>query len=324
MPKLPTSKPAKNIPDYTQSTQAGQPQHMVIPELLSGMRLDQALAELLPQYSRSRLQAWIGEGLITVAGEHATPKQRVWGGDPVQVMPVAHPSEAAPQAEAIGLNIVYEDDAILVIDKPAGLVVHPGSGNWSGTLMNALLHHAPQLQAVPRAGIVHRLDKETSGLLVVAKTLEAQTDLVRQLQARTVKRQYLAVVEGRVTQAEGRIEAPIGRHPTARVKMAVVSRGKPAVTHYRVVERFAQHTLVECQLETGRTHQIRVHMQSIGYPLVGDPAYGAKNKQRIFKRQALHAWRLGLLHPSTQQAMAWEAPLPSDFQELLATLKGER
>jgi len=287
------------------------------------MRLDQALADMLPQYSRSRLQAWIVEGLITVAGESATPKQRVWGGDPVQVMPVEHPSEAAPQAEDIGLNIVYEDDAILVIDKPAGLVVHPGSGNWSGTLMNALLHHAPQLQAVPRAGIVHRLDKETSGLLVVAKTLEAQTDLVRQLQARTVKRQYLAVVEGRVAQAEGRIEAPIGRHPTARVKMAVVSRGKPAVTHYKVVERFAQHTLVECQLETGRTHQIRVHMQSIGYPLVGDPAYGAKNKQRIFKRQALHAWRLGLLHPGTQQAMAWEAPLPSDFQALLAVLKGE-
>lgn len=296
---------------------------MAIPERLSGMRLDQALAEMLPQYSRSRLQAWIVEGLITVAGESATPKRRVRGGDQVQVMPVEHPSEAAPQAEDIGLSIVFEDEAILVIDKPAGLVVHPGSGNWSGTLMNALLHHAPQLQSVPRAGIVHRLDKETSGLLVVAKTLEAQTDLVRQLQARTVKRQYLAVVEGRVAQAEGRIEAPIGRHPTARVKMAVVSRGKPAVTHYRVVERFAQHTLVECQLETGRTHQIRVHMQSIGYPLVGDPAYGAKNKQRIFKRQALHAWRLGLLHPSTKQAMAWEAPLPSDFQELLAALKGE-
>lgn len=296
---------------------------MTIPERLSGMRLDQALAVMLPQYSRSRLQAWIAEGLITVGRENVTPKQRVWGGDQVQVMPVAHPSEAAPQAEAIDLNVVYEDDAILVIDKSAGLVVHPGSGNWSGTLMNALLHHAPALQTVPRAGIVHRLDKETSGLLVVAKTLEAQTDLVRQLQARTVKRQYLAVVEGRVTQAEGRIEAPIGRHPTARVKMAVVSRGKPAVTHFKVVERFARHTLVECQLETGRTHQIRVHMQSIGYPLVGDPAYGAKNKQRIFTRQALHAWRLGLLHPNTQQPMAWEAPLPDDFQALLAALRGE-
>ncbi len=312
-----------NSSDYTQSAQGGQPQLMAIPARLAGVRLDQALAEMLPQYSRSRLQAWISEGLITLEGEIATPKRRVWGGEQIQVRPSAHPSEAAPQAEDIGLNIVYEDAAILVIDKPAGLVVHPGSGNWSGTLMNALLHHAPQLQSVPRAGIVHRLDKETSGLLVVAKTLEAQTDLVRQLQARTVKRQYLAVVEGRMPQAEGRIEAPIGRHPTARVKMAVVSRGKPAVTHFKVMERFAQHTLVECQLETGRTHQIRVHMQSIGYPLVGDPAYGAKNKQRIFKRQALHAWRLGLLHPSTQQAMAWEAPLPRDFQELLAALRAQ-
>ena len=221
------------------------------------MRLDQALAEMLPQYSRSRLQAWIGEGCITLEGETATPKRRVWGGELVQVQPIEHPSEAAPQAEAIGLNIVYEDAAILVIDKPAGLVVHPGSGNWSGTLMNALLHHALQLQTLPRAGIVHRLDKETSGLLVVAKTLEAQTDLVRQLQARSVKRQYLAVVEGRMAQAEGRIEAPIGRHPTARVKMAVVSRGKPAVTHFQVLERFTRHTLIECHLETGRTHQIR-------------------------------------------------------------------
>jgi 23S rRNA pseudouridine1911/1915/1917 synthase len=312
-----------NSSDYTQSAEGGQPQLLAIPARLAGVRLDQALAEMLPQYSRSRLQAWIGEGLITLEGEIATPKRRVWGGEQIQVRPSEHPSEAAPQAEDIGLNIVFEDDAILVIDKPAGLVVHPGSGNWSGTLMNALLHHTPQLQSVPRAGIVHRLDKETSGLLVVAKTLEAQTDLVRQLQARTVKRQYLAVVEGRMTQAEGRIEAPIGRHPTARVKMAVVSRGKPAVTHFKVMERFAQHTLVECQLETGRTHQIRVHMQSIGYPLVGDPAYGAKNKQRIFKRQALHAWRLGLLHPETHQAMAWEAPLPSDFQELLAALKAK-
>ena len=309
-----------NSSDYTQSTAAGQPQLLAIPTRLAGVRFDQALAEMLPQYSRSRLQAWISEGLITLEGEIATPKRRVWGGEQVQVRPSEHPSEVAPQAEDIGLNIVYEDASILVLDKPAGLVVHPGSGNWSGTLMNALLHHAPQLQAVPRAGIVHRLDKETSGLLVVAKTLEAQTDLVRQLQARTVKRQYLALVEGRMAQAEGRIEAPIGRHPTARVKMAVVSRGKPAVTHFQVRERFAHHTLVECQLETGRTHQIRVHMQSIGYSLVGDPAYGAKNKQRIFMRQALHAWRLGLIHPQTQQAMAWEAPLPVDMCALIASL----
>ena len=309
-----------NAPDYTQSVAAEQPQLLVIPTRLSGVRFDQALAELLPQHSRSRLQSWITAGEITLEGEIATPKRRVWGGEKVQVQPSQHPSEAAPQAEDIELKVVYEDAAILVIDKPAGLVVHPGSGNWSGTLMNALLHHAPQLQALPRAGIVHRLDKETSGLLVVAKTLEAQTDLVRQLQARTVKRQYLALAEGLISQAEGRIEAPIGRHPTVRVKMAVVSRGKPAVTHFKVRERFAKYTLVECQLETGRTHQIRVHMQSIGYPLVGDPTYGAKNKQRNFKRQALHAWRLGLLHPQTREAMAWEAPLPADMQALLASL----
>ena len=310
-----------NTADYTQSAAVQQPQSLAIPMRLSGLRFDQALAEMLPQHSRSRLQAWIGTGAITLEGEISTPKQRVWGGEKVEIQATEHPSEAAPQAEDIDLNISFEDEVILVINKPAGLVVHPGSGNWSGTLMNALLHHAPQLQALPRAGIVHRLDKETSGLLVVAKTLEAQTDLVRQLQARTVKRQYLAVVEGKVIQAEGRIEAPIGRHPTARVKMAVVSRGKPAITHFKVKERFPKHTLIECQLETGRTHQIRVHMQSIGFPLVGDPTYGAKNKLRLFKRQALHAWRLGLIHPQTHAAMAWEAPLPEDLSELLSLLR---
>jgi 23S rRNA-/tRNA-specific pseudouridylate synthase len=220
------SKPQVNSSDYTQSAGAQQPLTLAIPPHLSGVRLDQALAELLPQYSRSRLQTWIVEGAITLDGAAATAKRKVWGGEQVQVAPHAHPSEASPQAEEMALDIVFEDDAILVINKPAGLVVHPGSGNWSGTLMNALLHHAPQLQVVPRAGIVHRLDKETSGLLVVAKTLEAQTDLVRQLQARTVKRHYLAVVEG-VVARDGRVEAPIGRHPTARVKMAVVSRGMP-------------------------------------------------------------------------------------------------
>ena len=312
-----------NTADYTQSAAVQQPQSFAIPMRLSGWRFDQAMVEMLPQHSRSRLQAWINDGAITLEGEISTPKHRVWGGEQVQIQPSEHPSEVAPQAEDIGLNIHYEDDVILVINKPAGLVVHPGSGNWSGTLMNALLHHAPQLQILPRAGIVHRLDKETSGLLVVAKTLEAQTDLVRQLQARTVKRQYLAVVEGKVSQAAGRVEAPIGRHPTARVKMAVVSRGKPAVTHFKVLERFPKHTLIECELETGRTHQIRVHMQSIGYPLVGDPTYGAKNKLRLFKRQALHAWRLGLVHPQTHQAMSWEAPIPDDLAELLSLLREE-
>ena len=309
-----------NAHDYTQSAGARQPLMLVIPAHLSGTRLDQALAELLPQYSRSRLQAWITEGAVTLDGATVTPKRKVWGGEQVQVAPMIHPSETSPQAEAIALDIVFEDDAILVINKPAGLVVHPGSGNWSGTLMNALLHHAPPLQTLPRAGIVHRLDKETSGLLVVAKTLEAQTDLVRQLQARTVQRHYVAVVEGQVAQ-DGRVEAPIGRHPTARVKMAVVSRGKPAVTHYRVLERFPRYTLIACRLETGRTHQIRVHMQSIGHPLVGDPAYGAKHAPRRLPRQALHAARLGLVHPVTHKTLEWEAPLPDDLRALIEILR---
>jgi len=315
------SKPPINPEDYTETLDLSQPLEMAIPTHLSGLRLDQALAELLPRYSRSRLQTWITDGAVTLDGQTTTPKCKVWGGEQVRVQPVAHPSETSAQAEAIDLDIVYEDDALLVINKPAGLVVHPGSGNWSGTLLNALLHHAPQLQGVPRAGIVHRLDKETSGLLVVAKTLEAQTDLVRQLQARTVKRHYLALVEGNVEQA-GKVEAPIGRHPTARTKMAVVSRGKPAVTHYNVLQRFARHTLIECRLETGRTHQIRVHMQTIGHPLVGDPTYGSK-RTHAFKRQALHAARLGLIHPVTHVAMEWEAPLPEDMQKLLNAMKAE-
>lgn len=309
-----------NPKDYTETLDRSQPLEIAIPTHLSGMRLDQALAELLPRYSRSRLQAWIADGAITLDGEITTPKSKVWGGEQVQVQPIAHPSEMSAQAEAIDLDVVFEDDTLLVINKPAGLVVHPGSGNWSGTLLNALLHHAPQLQSVPRAGIVHRLDKETSGLLVVAKTLEAQTNLVRQLQAHTVQRHYLAVVEGRVERA-GKVEAPIGRHPTARTKMAVVSRGKDAVTHYSVLQHFARHTLIECRLETGRTHQIRVHMQSIGHPLAGDPTYGSKKSLGSFKRQALHAARLGLIHPLTQVAMHWEAPLPDDMQSLLAALK---
>jgi 23S rRNA pseudouridine1911/1915/1917 synthase len=314
------SKPQMNSSDYTQSADDQQPLMLAIPAHLSGARLDQALAELLPQYSRSRLQAWIAAGAITLDGAATSGKRKVWGGEQVQVAATTHPSEISPRAEAIALDIAFEDASILVINKAAGLVVHPGIGNWSGTLMNALLHHAPQLQALPRAGIVHRLDKETSGLLVVAKTLEAQTDLVRQLQARTVKRHYLAVIEGQLAQ-NGRVEAPIGRHPTARIKMAVVSRGKPAVTHYQVLERFARHTLVECRLETGRTHQIRVHMQSIGYPLVGDPAYGAKHTARLLSRQALHATRLGLIHPVSQQDLEWEAPLPDDLRVLIDALR---
>jgi len=228
------------------------------------------------------------------------------------------------EAEDIALTIVYEDEALLVIDKPAGLVVHPGSGNWSGTMMNALLHHAPDLAQVPRAGIVHRLDKDTSGLLVVARTLAAQTDLVRQLQARSVKRQYLALVHGVLT-GEGSVDAPIGRHPVQRTRMAVVRGGREARTHYLPREGFPGATLVECRLETGRTHQIRVHMASINHPLVGDPVYGRRRcgipVLDAFPRQALHAWRLALVHPDLGRELAWESPLPADFAELLQTLR---
>ncbi len=212
------------------------------------------------------------------------------------------------------------DDALLVVNKPAGLVVHPGSGNWQGTLLNALLGRAPALAGIPRAGIVHRLDKDTSGLLVVAKTLAAQTDLVRQLQARSVKREYLAVVQGRVAR-DGKIDAPIGRHPVKRTRMAVTARGRQAVTYFQVLERYERATLLRCRLETGRTHQIRVHLSSLKHPLIGDPAYGKRNGAIPFSRQALHAERLGLLHPSTGRPMSWQADPPEDMQELISTLR---
>jgi len=225
--------------------------------------------------------------------------------------------------KAIGIAVVHEDDALLVIDKPAGLVVHPGSGNWRGTLLNAILHHAPQTAALPRAGIVHRLDKDTSGLLVVAKTLEAQTELVRQLQARSVRREYVALVHG-VLARSGSVDAPIGRHPVQRTRMAVAARGKTARTHYAVLRRFAAATLVRCRLETGRTHQIRVHMHSIGHPLVGDPVYGKRGgvppALAAFPRQALHAARLALVHPATRADAAWQSPLPPDLRALLDSL----
>ena len=293
----------------------------------AGLRLDQALARLMPEHSRSRLQGWLREGRVRVEGVAvADAKRKIWGGEKIEVEIVPDPRAVPDAAEDIALAIVHEDEDILVIDKPAGLVVHPGSGNWAGTLLNALLHHAPALAAIPRAGIVHRLDKETSGLLVVAKTLAAQTDLVRQLQARTVKRHYLALVHGNVA-GEGTVDAPIGRHPTQRVKMAVVTQGREARTHYRVLERFAEASLLECRLETGRTHQIRVHMAAIGHPLVGDPTYGKRSASRAgsllasFPRQALHAFRLALVHPRTREEIAWEAPPPADFAALLQGLR---
>jgi 23S rRNA pseudouridine1911/1915/1917 synthase len=294
-----------------------------VPAELAGLRLDQALARMFPEHSRSRMQAWLRGGRVTVDSGRVEAKRKVWGGERVRVDPEAHPRETSSRPEAIGLGIVYEDDAILVIDKPAGLVVHPGSGNWRGTLLNAILHHAPQNAALPRAGIVHRLDKDTSGLLVVAKTLAAQTDLVRQLHARTVRREYVALVHGRLV-AGGTVDAPIGRHPVARTRMAVAARGRPSRTRYAVLRRFADATLVECRLETGRTHQIRVHMHSIGHPLVGDPVYGRRGAGSpplaAFPRQALHAVRLALTHPVTRSEMRWESPLPPDLRALVDSL----
>jgi 23S rRNA pseudouridine1911/1915/1917 synthase len=285
--------------------------------------LDQTLARLLPEHSRNRLARWIREARVSVDGGTASPRVKMWGGERVRVTPGADPEALAYRPQEIPLDIVYEDDSVIVINKPAGLVVHPGSGNWEGTLLNALLQHAPALNAVPRAGIVHRLDKDTSGLLVVAKTVTAQTHLVRQLQAHTVAREYSAVVHGRL-ERDGKVDAPIGRHPVSRTRMAVVVRGKPAVTHYHVAARYRDATLLECRLETGRTHQIRVHLASIGHPLVGDPVYGPKAARREpgrFRRQALHARRLAFVHPATERTVNWEAPLPADMLELISNLE---
>jgi 23S rRNA pseudouridine1911/1915/1917 synthase len=294
-----------------------------VPAELAGLRFDQALASMFPEHSRSRLQAWLRSGRVRINDELSEAKRKVWGGERVSVAAEAEPAELAARAEDIALNIVHEDKHLLVVNKPAGMVVHPGSGNWRGTMLNALLHHAPALEAVPRAGIVHRLDKETSGLLVVAKTLEVQTDLVRQLAARTVKRDYLALVHGSAP-AHGTVEAPVGRDPRERTRMAVVERGRPARTHFRALQRFAAATLLECSLDTGRTHQIRVHMQSIGHPLVGDQVYGLRRcKDKLleqFPRQALHAARLGLIHPASGKPREWAAATPADMAGLLEGL----
>ncbi|WP_414691817.1 RluA family pseudouridine synthase [Noviherbaspirillum sp.] len=286
-----------------------------------GVRFDKVLSQLVPAFSRSRLQQWIEAGHVLVDGEPAKAKALALGDETVVVRPQAAPEDQAYKPEPVPLSVVHEDDAVLVLDKAAGLVVHPAAGNWSGTLLNGLLHRLPGLASVPRAGIVHRLDKETSGLMVVAKSLQAQTDLVRQLQARTVKREYLALVWG-TTQISGRIEAAIGRHPRDRVKMAVSTHpsAKPAATHYHRVAQGVLDgkpvSLVRCSLETGRTHQIRVHFQSIGFTLVGDPLYGKPHLAGVFPRQALHACRLGLLHPTSGKPCEWSAPLPADMDAL--------
>ena len=298
----------------------------VIPLASAGLRLDVALARLFPEHSRARLQGWLRDGLIQIDGTSPAPTHKVHGGEVVQVFQPVTPS-MQEQAEDIQLSIAFEDSALLVVDKPAGLVVHPGNGNADGTMLNALLHHLPSLAELPRAGIVHRLDKDTSGLLVVAKTLTAQTDLVRQLQARSVKRHYLALAHGNVF-GDGLVDAAMGRHPVHRTKMAVVKGGgREARTHYFVRERFARATLLECRLETGRTHQIRVHMTSIGHPLVGDRVYGKPKSSDArldaFPRQALHAWQLSLIHPESGEEISWQAALPEDFQSLLTELQSD-
>lgn len=274
------------------------------------------------------MQGWLKQGLIRLDGCEVEPKHKVYGGESVDFaadFAAASAPTSGDAAENIALQVVFEDDELIVIDKPAGLVVHPGNGNATGTLLNALLHHAPQSAGIPRAGIVHRLDKDTSGLLVVAKTLTAQTDLVRQMQARSVQRHYLALALGTVAR-DGTVDAPLGRHAVQRTRMAIVrAGGREARTHYAVLERFAKCTLLECRLETGRTHQIRVHLASIKHPLVGDNVYGktCSGDARLdaFPRQALHAWRLALQHPSTGEGMAWESPLPADFAGLLDELR---
>jgi 23S rRNA pseudouridine1911/1915/1917 synthase len=302
-----------------------------IPLDMAGLRLDQALSELFPDFSRSRLQTWIKDGSAVVDGAVLSPKHRILGGEQVVLRAEAE-DIASVEGQDIPLGMVYEDDSILIVDKPAGLVVHPAAGHRDGTLQNALLHHCPALAGIPRCGIVHRIDKDTSGLLMAAKTLEAHKSLVDQLQERSVHREYLALVQGAMT-GGGMVDEPIGRHGTDRKRFAVREGGKPAVTHYRLAERFPNHTLLRVKLETGRTHQIRVHMAHLHYPLVGDPVYGGRLRLppgasehltatlRDFRRQALHAETLGLEHPETGDYCEWSSPLPGDFATLLEALR---
>jgi len=303
-----------------------------VPIELAGKRFDHVAAHLFPEYSRARLQTWIKEGNLTLDGQTLKPKDKVSGSAMVELQ-VTLEAEQDHEAEDIPLDVVYEDDDILVINKPAGLVVHPAAGNWTGTLLNGILHHAPQCGALPRSGIVHRLDKDTTGLMVVAKTLPAHADLVAQLHDRTVGREYEAITMGTMT-GGGKLETQMGRHPKHRQKMAVVKTGgKEAITHYRVLERFGHHTHIRVKLETGRTHQIRVHMAHLRYPLVGDATYAGRQRVpggaseellealREFPRQALHAKALELFHPVTGDQLQWEVDLPEDMAQLLNIIK---
>ena len=305
--------------------------HTIITDEFAGKRLDQSLASLYPEHSRARIQKWIQNGMVLVDGETVVTRHKLRGGEEISIQATIE-SQTEAESEAIQLDIIHEDEGLLVVNKPAGLVVHPGAGNPAHTLLNALLHHQPALKLVARAGIVHRLDKSTTGLMVVAKTPETHTALVEALQARAVKRQYQALVKGYMT-AGGTINEAIGRHPKQRKKMAVIHSGKEAITHYRLLEKFSHFSLVNCQLETGRTHQIRVHLAHIHHPIIGDPVYGGrlglpkacpeplKNSLLNFKRQALHAWQLGLQHPLTGEYVEWQCPLPEDFIALLEQVR---
>jgi len=301
-----------------------------VPYEMAGMRLDQVLAELFAEYSRSKLQTWIKSERVQVNGLILKARDKLEGGEEITLDAEAE-VVITSEPENIPLDIAYEDDSLLIVNKPAGLVVHPAVGNWRGTLVNALLHHEPKLETLPRAGIVHRIDKDTSGLLMIAKTLQAHNSLTGQLQEREINREYQAITRGRMT-AGGTVDEPIGRHPSDRLRYVVRESGKFAVTHYRVAQRFTRHTLVQVKLETGRTHQIRVHMAHIRFPLVGDPVYGGRFQMppdcserlekalRGFKRQALHAAKLGLVHPVTDEYMEWEQAMPEDMVELLGAL----
>lgn len=307
---------------------------LIIPDQYANERLDHTLAKLLPEYSRTLIQDWIEKGQVLVNGLPSKGKIKIKGGETVSVQITLKP-QPEWKAQNIPLNIVYEDDALIIINKPVGLVVHPGTGNSESTLLNALLHHAPQLQVLPRAGILHRLDKNTSGLLVIAKTAAALRDLSHQLKQRTLLREYQAIVYGHLISG-GTIDAPIDRHPIHRKQMAIVETGKTAITHYRVAEKYRAHTRLSLRLETGRTHQIRVHLHHIRHPIIGDATYGGRvhltkgmtpeliQTLRQFKRQALHAFALGLSHPDTQEWMRFEIDLPDDMKHLIQMLKDDK
>jgi len=307
-----------------------QTHQIAFPPESAGRRLDQALAQLLPQYSRTRIQRWIEEGAVRVNGLAAKARDVVVGGQSATVE-ARLPEETSVAAQEMPLDIVHQDAAVLVLNKAPGVVVHPGAGNREHTLQNALLAHDQKLKRVPRAGLVHRIDKDTSGLLVVARTLEAQTALVKMLAAHEIEREYLALCTGLMT-GGGTVDEPIGRHRTQRIKMAVRSDGRAAVTHYRIEKKFRAHTLARVRLETGRTHQIRVHLAHVGYPIVGDPVYGGrrrlpagasptlKSALESFRRQALHAERLSFTHPKSGKPVTYTAPLPADLRELLGAL----